>query len=78
MKVVSIDNKDKLINCPACGHKVSKKAKACPNCGYPVYQNTDNTGCGQFIIMVAAILVALVLFSLLGGFDSSITGQLSF
>ena len=22
--------------CPACGHKVSKKAKTCPNCGHPV------------------------------------------
>lgn len=78
MEIVSIGDKDKLINCPACGHKVSKKAKACPNCGYPVYKNTDDTGFGQFIIMVVAILVALVIFSLLGGFNSSIAGQLNF
>lgn len=25
-----------LINCPACGHKVSNYAHACPNCGHPI------------------------------------------
>ena len=25
-----------LINCPECGHEVSKKAKACPSCGYAI------------------------------------------
>ena len=27
-----------LINCPECGKEVSDKAKACPNCAYPVAQ----------------------------------------
>ena len=25
-----------LIDCPACGHKVSNYARACPNCGHPI------------------------------------------
>ena len=25
-----------LIKCPECGHDVSDKAKACPNCGFPM------------------------------------------
>lgn len=25
-----------LIDCPACGHKVSNYAHACPNCGHPI------------------------------------------
>lgn len=25
-----------LINCPECGKEVSDKAKACPNCAYPI------------------------------------------
>lgn len=27
-----------LIDCPACGHKVSNYARACPNCGHPLTQ----------------------------------------
>lgn len=26
-----------LINCPECGYLVSEKARACVNCGFPVY-----------------------------------------
>lgn len=26
-----------LIDCPECGKKVSDMAKACPSCGYPVF-----------------------------------------
>lgn len=25
-----------LINCPECGREVSSRARACPNCGYPI------------------------------------------
>lgn len=25
-----------LINCPACGRRISKSAKACPHCGHPI------------------------------------------
>lgn len=27
-----------LVDCPACGHKVSNYARACPNCGHPLTQ----------------------------------------
>ena len=30
-----------LINCPECGHQVSDRAKACPNCGFPI-ENIGN------------------------------------
>ena len=26
-----------LIKCPECEKDVSEKARACPNCGYPIY-----------------------------------------
>lgn len=41
-----------LINCKACGHQVSSGAKACPNCGHVLKQETS--GC--------AMLVALAIF----------------
>ena len=25
-----------LVTCPECGRKVSERADACPNCGYPI------------------------------------------
>ncbi len=31
-----------LLICPECGHKVSDKAEACPNCGWPVILNTKS------------------------------------
>lgn len=27
-----------LIKCPECGKEISEKAKSCPNCGYPIWQ----------------------------------------
>lgn len=29
-------NNNKLTNCPACGHTVSRKARECPRCGNPL------------------------------------------
>lgn len=63
-----------LKSCPECGHLISKLAKTCPNCGHPIYTNTDNTGCGHFMIIFAAVLLALVIFSLFGKFNVVITG----
>ena len=34
-----------LIDCPACNHRVSSMAKACPQCGHPI----DNTSFAQRI-----------------------------
>ncbi len=31
-----------LVKCPECGGNVSDKAKACPNCGYPIYEMINN------------------------------------
>ena len=45
------DTKPDLIDCRACGHQISVKAKSCPNCGDRItlkekvlkpYQNTKN------------------------------------
>ena len=45
------DTKPELIECRACGHQISVKAKSCPNCGDRItlkekvlkpYQNTKN------------------------------------
>lgn len=30
-----------LINCPECDYLVSEKARACVNCGYPVYDESQ-------------------------------------
>lgn len=35
-KKVDHQNNIALIDCPACGHKVSNQAPACPNCGQPI------------------------------------------
>ena len=32
-----------LIKCPECGHQVSDKANACPNCGCPIIQATNQS-----------------------------------
>lgn len=32
-----------LIQCPECGKQVSNSAKNCPNCGYPIAENSNDT-----------------------------------
>lgn len=34
----------KMIYCPACGHRVSARASACPNCGDPIRNQSGQTG----------------------------------
>lgn len=53
-----------LIDCPACGQKVSSKAPTCPHCGHKISTNLDNTGCGKVILIVFAIGIAFLLLSL--------------
>lgn len=31
-----------IIQCPECGNNVSNSAKNCPNCGYPIAENTND------------------------------------
>lgn len=33
-----------LIDCPACGSRVSSQAAACPYCGHPVWDNLQSRG----------------------------------
>ncbi len=44
-----------LKKCKECGHEVSTKADACPNCGAKLKTERKPIGCGGFIILVAAI-----------------------
>lgn len=37
----------KIIDCPACGGKVSNKAKACPHCGQPIDTKIYCPKCGS-------------------------------
>ena len=30
-----------LINCPECGKEISDRVKACPNCGFPLQEETN-------------------------------------
>ena len=57
-----------LINCPACGAKVSSAADACPACGHPMKKAAKSYGCGT---LAAIGLAALALVSLLSTCQSS-------
>ena len=49
-----------LTKCRECGHKISKKAKTCPNCGGPVKkpgQISSGWGCLIIIAVIAALVV---------------------
>lgn len=37
----------RIIDCPACGEKVSNKAKACPHCGQPIDTKIYCPKCGS-------------------------------
>lgn len=38
-----------LIKCKECGHEVSDKASACPNCGCPLEKESICNECGQLV-----------------------------
>lgn len=46
-----------LINCSECGKEVSDKAKACPNCGYPVSKIKENDFPTYTIIAVLLMII---------------------
>lgn len=37
-----------LINCPECGKEISDKVKACPHCGYPLVENSEENNTIEF------------------------------
>lgn len=62
-----------MIECPSCGHQVSREAAACPNCGHPIRKSAFRAldeglgallGCvGTLFAVAVVIVVAVVLFS---------------
>ena len=51
-----------LMQCPACGGKVSTQAKACPHCGHPVTPPvTPNQGGGDGCLIIVGIVVLVFL-----------------
>ena len=62
-----------LINCPECENEVSDKAEKCPECAYPIkdnslfkwhpqeglFMNTLNTGCSIIFTIIGLILFLL-------------------
>lgn len=77
---VSEENEQQLLECADCGHRVSKRAESCPNCGrvfvygqppLPLWQRGCNWGCGGII----AITVLLGLLWLLGAIISRENSQ---
>jgi uncharacterized protein YecT (DUF1311 family) len=62
-----------LVGCPECGHKVSSKAKACPNCGYDLYANNPATeilnisnGLFKFFGFILIVIGLLLCFTFIG------------
>ena len=51
-----------LTNCKECGHKISKKAEACPSCGAPQKAKKKRAGCGTTVILI--FLLGLLILSL--------------
>jgi DNA-directed RNA polymerase subunit RPC12/RpoP len=48
-----------LMNCPACGHQVSKKAACCPECGHRI---------SFAMAMFSAVFWGILLAGAFGGF----------
>ncbi len=58
-----------LIDCPECGHQVSRKAGACPECGSPVKAKLSS-GCSKgcavlFVAMFVILIIGVLLANLL-------------
>lgn len=62
------DNK-KLVDCKACGAKISKSAKCCPHCGAKpagqiLGEAIEGIGCG--LILAPIIIFIIVLYVIIG------------
>lgn len=52
-----------LTKCKECGHKISKKADKCPECGSPRKSKSSGSGCGTITLVAIIIVVAIAVFS---------------
>lgn len=64
----SIDNK-KLVDCKACGAKISKSAKSCPHCGAKTAgqilgEALSGIGCG--LLLFPIVLFVIILYIAVG------------
>ena len=48
-----------LINCPACGAKISAEAKSCIHCGHPLKNNTNYSGLLPLIVVLMFLVAGL-------------------
>ena len=56
-----------LIECPRCGHLVSRDADACPGCGHPLRQSAFRTidrSLGACLSCVGTIFAVVILIAL--------------
>ena len=63
--------KNPLINCTACGKRVSAAAKACPNCGHPVAQPAQRKTTVQSTLIIIGIIAAVVVLVIAGLHENS-------
>lgn len=59
-----------LMKCPECGKEVSDKAEACPNCGYPIEENSKKQQArhsihigkkSQMFIVLSVVLIVILI-----------------
>lgn len=50
-----------MIECPECGRKVSSMAKVCPDCGYPIAENSP-IGEVKIKISLDSYLLAVIIY----------------
>lgn len=55
-----------LVKCRDCGHKVSKRADKCPQCGAPVKRKSSGCLSGIALLFVIAIVIGVISSSLDG------------
>jgi len=59
-----------LINCPSCGHQVSKEAQACPSCGHKLNSSFIEKAIEVAIYGIAAYAIfAIFILSSQGVYD---------
>jgi len=53
-----------IVKCPECQKDISNQAITCPHCGYQLKETAHGMGgCGLFLLIVCAIIVAVLVIS---------------